>query len=284
MSPDEEMPSLQSFTPRMFSRPRDEGATPEAVSMQVRILDHQDNAAGIIRLREWALTKASPHEGHVVVDVGSGAGTMCARFAGLVGPTGAVTGVEPNPSLRTVAHERLAWTGASVVDGTAEQLPFGDASVDFLWCERVLQHVPDSEAAVREFHRVLRPGGHAIILDSDHLTQRISDIDDDIHHLLLTRMLPLSFANPAAARHLPAQLAHAGLQLDPDIGASALVLLGREVLEWPMAPRAIAAARQEGVLTDEQADRALASLTAAAERQTAFTSVSIFGFVAAKPA
>lgn len=63
MSPDEEMPSLQSFTPRMFSRPRDEGATPEAVSMQVRILDHQDNAAGIIRLREWALTKASPHEG-----------------------------------------------------------------------------------------------------------------------------------------------------------------------------------------------------------------------------
>ena len=51
-----------------------------------------------------------------------------------------------------------------------------------------------------------------------------------------------------------------------------------------MAPRVIAAARHEGVLTDEQADRALASLTAAVEPQTAFTLVSIFGFVAGKPA
>lgn len=183
---------------------------------------------------------------------------MCARFAGLVGPTGAVTRVEPNPSLRTVAHERLAWTGASVVDGTAEQLPFGTpawiscgANAFCSTCRTLRQQFASSAECCGQG---ATPSSSTVTISpSAYLTST------DIHHLLLTRMLPLSFANPAAARHLPAQLAHAGLQLDPDIGASALVLLGREVLEWPMAPRAIAAARQEGVLTDEQADRALAS-------------------------
>jgi SAM-dependent methyltransferase len=151
-------------------------------------------------------------------------------------PHGSVTGVEPNSSLRAVALGRLGSTAVSIVDGTAEHLPFGDASVDFLWCERVLQHVSDAQAAVGEFYRVLRPGGHAIILDSDQLTQRISDIDDDTHRLLVLRT-PLAFPNPAAARRLPAQLAAAGLELDPDIGTSALTFLGRQVLEWPMVQR-----------------------------------------------
>lgn len=284
MSSDEDVSSLESIPARLFSRPTDEGARADALSLQVLLLDHQDSAAGIMRLREWALTKASPKEGDAVVDVGSGTGTMCARFAGLVGPTGSVTGVEPNASLRAVALGRLGSTAVSIVDGTAEQLPFGDASVNFLWCERVLQHVTDAQAAVGEFHRVLRPGGHAIILDSDHLTQRISDIDEDTHRLLLWHMLPVAFPNPAAARRLPALLAAAGLELDPDIGASALTFVGRQVLEWPMVQAVFTAAREQGVLTEQQAGDALTALTAAAERGTAFTSVSIFGFVARKPA
>ena len=38
-------------------------------------------------------------------------------------------------------------------------LPLPDASVDGLLCEVVLEHVPDSAAAIRELHRVLKPGG-----------------------------------------------------------------------------------------------------------------------------
>ncbi|MGB8383893.1 MAG: methyltransferase domain-containing protein [Dermatophilaceae bacterium] len=153
MSSDEDVSSLESIPARLFSRPTDEGARADALSLQVLLLDHQDSAAGIMRLREWALTKASPKEGDAVVDVGSGTGTMCSRFAGLVGPSGSVTGVEPNASLRAVALGRLGSTAVSIVDGTAEQLPFGDASVNFLWCERVLQHVSDAQAALGEFYR-----------------------------------------------------------------------------------------------------------------------------------
>ena len=39
-----------------------------------------------------------------------------------------------------------------------------------IWCERVLQHLHDPQAAIDDFARVLRPGGRAVLLDSDHAT------------------------------------------------------------------------------------------------------------------
>lgn len=64
------------------------------------------------------------------------------------------------PGFRGV--DRECYPGVDVqADLTA--LPFRDDTVDGLLCEMVLEHVPDAEAAIREFHRVLRPGGHAFI-------------------------------------------------------------------------------------------------------------------------
>lgn len=44
-----------------------------------------------------------------------------------------------------------------------EALPFEDASYDFLFASHVLEHVREDLAAIRELHRVLRPGGLAIL-------------------------------------------------------------------------------------------------------------------------
>lgn len=47
--------------------------------------------------------------------------------------------------------------------GTAEATGLADASFDLVLCTQVLEHCMNPWAAVREIHRILRPGGHAIV-------------------------------------------------------------------------------------------------------------------------
>jgi SAM-dependent methyltransferase len=49
------------------------------------------------------------------------------------------------------------------VRGDVGALPFGDGSVDGVLCEVVLEHVPDARGAIRELHRILRPGGELYV-------------------------------------------------------------------------------------------------------------------------
>jgi SAM-dependent methyltransferase len=54
--------------------------------------------------------------------------------------------------------------GPAVDDvGSAESLPYPDASFDLVLCTQVLEHLDDPLAAIREMHRVLRPGGVALL-------------------------------------------------------------------------------------------------------------------------
>jgi SAM-dependent methyltransferase len=47
--------------------------------------------------------------------------------------------------------------------GSIDAIPVGDASFDVVLCLQVLEHVPDPAAAVRELHRVVRPGGRVLL-------------------------------------------------------------------------------------------------------------------------
>ena len=78
------------------------------------------------------------------VDVGSGRGTHTRALAERFG-------------LDVVAVDPADGTGR------AEALPLADGSVDLVWCRDVLSLVADVDAAFREFRRVLRPDGRAIV-------------------------------------------------------------------------------------------------------------------------
>ncbi len=63
----------------------------------------------------------------------------------------------------TTQHLELEGLITSPHYGDAEDLPFDDASFDCVYSFGVLHHTPNTEAAIAEVHRVLRPGGTAII-------------------------------------------------------------------------------------------------------------------------
>jgi len=98
-----------------------------------------------------------------VLDVGCGQGIDVVRYA----RAGArVTAIDLTPRHVELTRMHLAALGlnAGVAVADAEALPFADASFDRISSNGVLHHTPEIDAALREIHRVLRPGGEARVL------------------------------------------------------------------------------------------------------------------------
>jgi len=96
-----------------------------------------------------------------VLDAGCGVGGMTAALAGLAGSVEAIDLDEAN-----VAETRQRIEGAPnarVAAGDLTALPHDDAAFDLVWCSRVIHHVDDMMAAVKELARVTRPGGTVAI-------------------------------------------------------------------------------------------------------------------------
>jgi SAM-dependent methyltransferase len=108
--------------------------------------------------------------GSTALDVGAREAYFCIELARRFGFT--VHGIEPvRRHLDNAARAIEALAAAepeiagriTIHQGIAENLPDPDASTDLIWCRDVLEHIKDLETAFREFRRVLRPGGHAVI-------------------------------------------------------------------------------------------------------------------------
>ncbi|MFC4911980.1 class I SAM-dependent methyltransferase [Actinomadura gamaensis] len=86
------------------------------------------------------------------------------RYARLLSARGhRVTGVDSSPAM--LAEARRAVPDADFRTGSLDALPVPDASADVVTCALSLTHVPSPAPPLREFARVLRPGGHLIIAD-----------------------------------------------------------------------------------------------------------------------
>lgn len=112
---------------------------------------------GLAEVRDRVLADATGR----VLEVGAGSGANFAHYPAAVGQ---VVAVEPEPHLRELAERaaRSAPVPVSVVDGVAEALPAGDGEFDTAVVTLVLCSVTDQARALRELHRVLRPGGRLI--------------------------------------------------------------------------------------------------------------------------
>lgn len=97
-----------------------------------------------------------------VLDIATGTGEVALALAGRAG---AVTGLDLSPAMIALAQakaEAAGQPGVQFVVGDAAQLPFADASFDAVVCAAGLFFMPDMEAALREWRRVLTPGGQLV--------------------------------------------------------------------------------------------------------------------------
>lgn len=108
------------------------------------------------------------------LDVGCGVGLYSLWLAEAVGPAGQVLGIEPEAerveAARALAGSRLEDRRLEFLQGNGTTIPLPDRSLDWLWCGDVLHHIVETERALREFLRVVRPGGLIIIKESQVLS------------------------------------------------------------------------------------------------------------------
>ena len=109
------------------------------------------------------LRKALGHEpGHYdrALEIGAGTGYFTLNLLG-AGVIGDAVATDISPGMLQALERSAGELGERVETAACEaaELPFGDDSFDLVFGHAVLHHLPDLDAAFREFRRVLRPGG-----------------------------------------------------------------------------------------------------------------------------
>ena len=170
----------------------------------------------VIAQRHRTLTALEPREGEHILDIGAGPGLLIADMAAVVGPSGHVTGLEISDSMLAVAHRRFASSAiadrVTLLNGDATALPFPDASFDAATSTQVYEYVPGVDQALAELYRVLRPGGRALILDTDWASLVWNTTDQPRMDRVLAAWAE-RFADPHLPRSLSRRLRDAGFRI-----------------------------------------------------------------------
>jgi arsenite methyltransferase len=236
-----------------------------------------------IARRRRILETLQPQPGECVLDIGCGPGVLASEIASVVGTSGQVCGIDVSESMLALARLRCA--GQPWVEfrhGDAVKLPYSEGAFDAAVATQVFEYVHDMTAALVELHRILRPGGRALITDLDwdsivwHSTDRTR----------MTRVLAAwdeHLADPCLPQTLSSKLRQAGFEIgkrdvlvifEPDLDANGASHWVAELIHRFVPGRQ--------AITQNEADEWLKDLQEIAEAGSYFFSINQYLFLAAR--
>lgn len=139
-----------------------------------KIIQRFDEQSGIfpedINLGDFRVKKLlkflGAASGKKILDLGCGKG----RFCKIIKNSGFINIVGVDPSVELVKAAKLNNKDIKFIEASATSLSFHDGEFDILVCIEVLEHIPDTEKAIKEMSRVLKPGGRILVLDKNILS------------------------------------------------------------------------------------------------------------------
>jgi ubiquinone/menaquinone biosynthesis C-methylase UbiE len=121
-----------------------------------------------IERRARILAALALQTGDRVLDIGSGPGNQAFELSPVVGSTGRIDGVDIAESALEIAQNRCSeLDNVCFRLGDATRLPFDDRSFNAVMSSQVFEYLDDVAGGLAEIFRVLKPGGRALIHDTD---------------------------------------------------------------------------------------------------------------------
>jgi len=165
--------------------------------------------ADMVSQRQAMLDLLNLRSGESAIDVGSGNGALVRDMLEIVGNNGHACGIDNSEIMIRLA--RNICPDASFLIGEATEIPVEDSEFDALTTSQLLCFVDDVPNALRDFYRVLKPGGRMLILDTDWgslvWNSRNQSLMDKVMEMYTT-----PYTNPYIPRSLSRQITDAGFK------------------------------------------------------------------------
>jgi demethylmenaquinone methyltransferase / 2-methoxy-6-polyprenyl-1,4-benzoquinol methylase len=140
--------------------------------------------------KRFTVEQAALRPGMKVLDIAGGTGDLARAFARRIGPKGEVWLTDINGSMLRIGRDRMLDEGfvQPVAQCDAEALPFPDGRFDRVSVAFGLRNMTHKELALREMHRVLRPGGRLLVLEFSRIWKPLARAYDAYSFGVLPRL------------------------------------------------------------------------------------------------
>ena len=123
---------------------------------------HEPLVGHMLRKRKFDATRFQH-----ILDVGSGAGQILGHLLKSTAPDARLVAFDLSQQMLRRARTRVKSERPEFVAGDMTRMPFAAGSFDCITCGWVIEHLPDPAPGLREFGRVLRPGGSLLLLATE---------------------------------------------------------------------------------------------------------------------